>query len=147
LYTFSGKWDEKITIVGEDKKSEIFWDPEGGTPKSKMIIRPIPELSDMDSRRLWDKVTTALQKGEVEEATDEKLIVEQRAKDILAKHEEEGTDYEPKLFEKDDNGEWVYKWFDLTAWSDEDRKNLIEAEEDGIISSQSKNKKKEKEKK
>jgi len=141
LYTFSGKWDEKITIVGEDKKSEIFWDPEGGTPKSKMIIRPIPELSDLDSRKMWNKVTQALHKGDTEKATDEKLIVEQRAKDILSKHEEEGTEYEPQLFQKDENGEWVYKWFDLTAWSDEEKRTLEESEQDGIISSRSKGKK------
>jgi len=30
-----------------------------------------------------------------------------------------------------------YRWFDLTRWSEEDRKTLEEVEEDGVISTRS----------
>jgi len=138
-YTFNGYWDGKINIKDEHKHEEVFWDPsDGTTPKSKMIVRTLDRQSDWDSRKLWHKVSQALHKGDQEAATEEKLKIETVVKSAIASREEAGEEYEPKLFRKDENGKWVYKWFDLTKWSTEDIDTLEEIEEDGIIAPRSK---------
>eukprot|EP01087_Luapelamoeba_hula_P016150 TRINITY_DN493_c0_g1_i1.p1 TRINITY_DN493_c0_g1~~TRINITY_DN493_c0_g1_i1.p1 ORF type:complete len:431 (+),score=82.73 TRINITY_DN493_c0_g1_i1:239-1531(+) len=134
--TFSGYWDGKITIKGEDKKEEVFWDPhDGQTPKEKMVVRSLDDQSEWDSRKLWLKVTQALHQGDLTVATDEKQVIESKVKAAAAACEESGAPHEPKYFRLDDNGQWVYRWFDLTKWSEEDKEKLTEREVDGVISS------------
>jgi len=100
-----------------------------------MIVRPLDQLSDFDSRKLWHKVSAALSKGNIDEATDEKLAIDTMMKAAAKEREERGIEYSPKLFEKDDAGRWVYKYTDLTKWTEKQKEELEEIEEDGIISS------------
>jgi len=135
LHTFEGKWDGRITIRNEKtKEEEIFWDPEAGmAPKSKMIVRSLKDQSEWDSRKLWQKVSRALQRHDTEAAADEKIILDTRTRQLKEQAEEGAGEFEPKYFERDEDGEWVYKYLNLTKWSAKEKEELEEIEEDGVI--------------
>lgn len=134
LYTFTGKWDKEL--VGKnakDKKEEVFWNPYGDMAQSnlKMIVRPLEQQERTESRRMWNKVSLALRANDQETATDEKFAIEEAQRRAAREREEDGIIYEPKFFKKDENGQWVYKYFNVDKWSPDEDED--EYEEEGII--------------
>jgi hypothetical protein len=51
-------------------------------PKS---VRPMEEQEEQESRKLWDPVTQQLLGKNWSQATNEKLVIEQRQRDLSAK--------------------------------------------------------------
>eukprot|EP01087_Luapelamoeba_hula_P016259 TRINITY_DN499_c0_g1_i2.p1 TRINITY_DN499_c0_g1~~TRINITY_DN499_c0_g1_i2.p1 ORF type:complete len:385 (-),score=80.36 TRINITY_DN499_c0_g1_i2:134-1288(-) len=136
LYTFNGKWDKQLTGKGhKDKKEEVFWDPYGGMSQSnlKMNVRPISEQEDFESRKLWQGVSKGLIANDQEAATDAKCAIEGAQRQAVKDREEKGIVYEPRYFKLNEEGEWEYKWFDLTKWDAQDCAAKEEYEEDGEI--------------
>ncbi|KAL6056913.1 oxysterol-binding protein-related protein 5 isoform X3, variant 2 [Balamuthia mandrillaris] len=136
LYTLSGKWDKQIFVKEQKaKKSEVFWDPVG-VPKEKMLIRPLKDQEEFESRKLWHNVTQALVKGDQETATDEKCKLEDAQRQGVIDRDRDGVTYEPRLFRKEENGDWVYKYINLDPKFNEEEEE--EVEEEGIIQIKSK---------
>lgn len=48
--------------------------------------------------RLWSKVTEAIIKNDMDTATDEKTIIEDRQREDARKREAEGKEFQPKYF-------------------------------------------------
>jgi hypothetical protein len=59
-------------------------------PKS---VRPMSEQEDGESRKLWDPVTQQLLAKNWSQATNEKLVIEQRQRDISAKRKAGKEEY------------------------------------------------------
>jgi len=136
MYTFGGKWDKQLTGKGhKDKKEEVFWDPYGDMVQSnlKMQVRPIDQQEDYESRKLWRAVSQALMANDQTAATDAKCAIEDAQRKAVRDREEKGLAYEPRHFRINEDGEWEYKYFDLTKWTPEDAATLEEYEEDGVI--------------
>jgi hypothetical protein len=58
------------------------------TPKT---VRPLEKQLPNESRKLWESVTTRLLKKEFSDATKEKIIIEQRQRDIAADRKKKGV--------------------------------------------------------
>jgi len=143
LFTFNGKWDKQLFGKGhKDKKEELFWDPYGDMASSnlKMNVRPLEQQEDYESRKLWRKVSLALMANDQETATDEKFTIEEAQREAVKDREESGITYEPRYFRNED-GEWIYKHFNLDKWTAEDIDKYEEYEEDGVIAIREKSKK------
>ncbi|KAH3662577.1 hypothetical protein OGAPHI_005829 [Ogataea philodendri] len=98
LYELSGKWNEEMYIKDtKTGKKSLFFDCEHSTPL-KPKVRDISEQGTYESRRLWNKVTTALARRDHTTATDEKFKIEEEQRTQQRKREEEGVDFYPKLF-------------------------------------------------
>lgn len=143
LYTFQGKWDKQLTGKGaKDKKEEIFWDPYGDMAKTgkglKMQVRPLEEQEPYESRNLWHKVSLALMANDQETATDEKFIIEDAQRRAVKEREEQCVTYEPRFFKKNEQGKWIYKYFDLTKWGPKEVNELEEFEDNGVIATRPK---------
>jgi len=143
LFTFNGKWDKQLFGKGhKHKKEELFWDPYGDMASSnlKMNVRPLEQQEDYESRKLWRKVSLALMANDQETATDEKFTIEEAQREAVKDREESGITYEPRYFRNED-GEWIYKHFNLDKWTAEDIDKYEEYEEDGVIAIREKSKK------
>lgn len=98
LYEISGKWNEVMEIkdVRTGKKSTFFdCTHERRFPPQ---VRPTSEQGEYESRRLWEKVTTALATRDHTVATDEKFKIEDSQRKKAKKREEDGVEFHPKLF-------------------------------------------------
>ncbi|KAL1743969.1 hypothetical protein HDZ31DRAFT_39686 [Schizophyllum fasciatum] len=67
-------------------------------PKS---VRPMEEMDEYESRKLWGKVTEHLNNKEYSEATREKIEIEQRQRDMASERKKKGEEFVPKYFDKD----------------------------------------------
>ncbi|TFK72794.1 hypothetical protein BDN72DRAFT_791897 [Pluteus cervinus] len=67
-------------------------------PKS---VRSLEKQLPYESRKLWEKVTDKLIKKEFSDATKEKVVIEQRQRDIAAERKRSGVEFVPQYFEKD----------------------------------------------
>ncbi|VDO41875.1 unnamed protein product, partial [Brugia timori] len=63
---------------------------------------------DRESRRLWRHVTVALQKNNIQLATNAKRWIEQRQREEAKKRQDQRIVYHPTLFVKEGEG-WKYK--------------------------------------
>ncbi|KAF8217709.1 hypothetical protein K438DRAFT_1795517 [Mycena galopus ATCC 62051] len=66
------------------------------TPKT---VRPLEKQIPYESRKLWETVTSKLLKKEFSDATKEKVIIEQRQRDMAADRKKKGTKFVPRYFE------------------------------------------------
>ncbi|KAK7046900.1 hypothetical protein R3P38DRAFT_2876652 [Favolaschia claudopus] len=62
-------------------------------------VRPLEKQVAYESRKLWDSVTSRLLKKEFGDATKEKVIIEQRQRDLAADRKKKGVEFIPKFFE------------------------------------------------
>jgi hypothetical protein len=135
LYTISGKWDDEIFIKAHDTKTEeMLWDPKNAPPKVTMDIRPLDQQDEWESRRLWQHVSVALRKNDQETATTEKCKLEDAQREAVRKRDEEKVTYQPKFFEQDEKGCWVYKHKNLEPFPLDELDQWEEYEENCIIS-------------
>ncbi|TRM60353.1 hypothetical protein BD626DRAFT_505065 [Schizophyllum amplum] len=67
-------------------------------PKS---VRPLEEMEEYESRKLWASVTDHLLNKEYSEATKEKIDIEQKQRDMAAERKRKGEVFTPKYFVDD----------------------------------------------
>eukprot|EP01133_Synstelium_polycarpum_P013617 gene13617-16024_t len=129
LYTFGGKWDNKVEITDCKKKStETFWDC-NSAKKTPRTIRPINEQEPNESQRLWTHVTQAIIKKDQKEATVEKIRLENDQRQGVKSRKEKNVEWESKYFKKVGD-QWVYKYANFTPY---DPNEQPEIETDGIL--------------
>eukprot|EP00002_Diphylleia_rotans_P009561 TRINITY_DN19951_c0_g1_i1.p2 TRINITY_DN19951_c0_g1~~TRINITY_DN19951_c0_g1_i1.p2 ORF type:complete len:392 (+),score=87.06 TRINITY_DN19951_c0_g1_i1:69-1244(+) len=106
LYTIGGKWDSKITITDECNSTNTFFSTE--FPRLKKTLPPYPEQDAYESRKLWEKVTTAILGKDLNSATDAKSFLEQRQRDEAKERKEKGQEWKTIHFHLVDD-QWRYK--------------------------------------
>ncbi|KAH8810237.1 hypothetical protein DL96DRAFT_1716942 [Flagelloscypha sp. PMI_526] len=65
------------------------------------VVRPIEKQEAYESQKLWEKVTSHLLGKRFSEATNEKVAIEQRQRDIAAERKRTGEVFVPALFKED----------------------------------------------
>lgn len=114
-YEISGKWNDIIyykDLRDKSAKKAILFNCHTSTPL-KPIVRPLEEQGELESRRLWKKVTDALAKRDHVVATDEKFKIENAQRILAKKRVEDGVEFHPKLFRSSSPGDdlefYIYK--------------------------------------
>lgn len=127
LHTIQGKWDGRIDITNcKTKKTEVLWDSKDAKRVPK-VTRPLDQQEDCESQKLWINVTNAIKKRDQKEATAEKTKLEDAQRKATKERSEEWT---PRLFRKNQKGDWMYRYTNLEPYSAEEQN---QEEEDGII--------------
>lgn len=91
-----GQWTGKSTIT-KNKKSEPFLDLttlEKPTP----VVRPVEEQDELESRRIWKKVSEALKSGDYATASAEKSQIENQQRALRKEREAANESWTPKHF-------------------------------------------------
>jgi len=138
IYTISGKWTDKlfITPIGCPTKSsvntraskknktsseniELLFDAN----KTELLSKFVPKIecqNSMESRRLWQHVTTALLKRDYDEAAEEKEKIEEKQRLFAKIREEKGLQWASNYFSYDSLNDF---------WGFIERKQLLQPSE------------------
>uniref|UniRef100_A0A671T7Z2 Oxysterol-binding protein n=1 Tax=Sinocyclocheilus anshuiensis TaxID=1608454 RepID=A0A671T7Z2_9TELE len=135
LATLEGHWDSEVFI--NDKKTgemETFWNPTPELRQNRLIRCNVPpeEQVEVESERLWQHVTRAINNKDQTEATNEKFILEEAQRKAARERKAKCEEWMPALFEQDPvTGEWHYRYADTRPW--DPLNDLIQFEKDGCI--------------
>jgi len=72
LQTYEGQWTGVSHIGGS--KGPVFLDT--SAPKEEVVVKPIAEQSEWESRRLWENVAKGIRSGNFDEASKDKSRIE-----------------------------------------------------------------------
>ncbi|KAI8074542.1 hypothetical protein BC940DRAFT_230568 [Gongronella butleri] len=98
VYKIEGQWSGKSTITPYgSKKSEPFLDVTSLTPASKHVAE-LDAQGDMESRKVWQKVSDAIRQGDTTTASAEKSKIENQKRAELAERTQANTDWKPAFF-------------------------------------------------
>ncbi|KAI8929901.1 hypothetical protein BC831DRAFT_547211 [Entophlyctis helioformis] len=101
LYTLSGSWAAKTKAVpagGKDADAKILFDAETAKAEPR-IVKPIEEMSEMESLNVWGEVTIALRGGRYSEASALKTTIEETQRKIRKDRKESGEAWTTELFD------------------------------------------------
>lgn len=104
LLEVAGDWSGSSTV----KKgtllpvSSTFWDA-NVSPREEIQVKPISEMGEYESRRLWQVVSQGIRTGNYDVASKDKSRIENEQRALRKKREEEGTKHELKHFELIEN--------------------------------------------
>uniref|UniRef100_A0A8C5X537 OSBL5 protein n=1 Tax=Malurus cyaneus samueli TaxID=2593467 RepID=A0A8C5X537_9PASS len=135
LASLTGHWDGEVHINElKNGNTEMFWNPtsEVRRQRLKRHIVLFEEQTDFESERLWQHVTSAINKGDQHKATQEKFVLEEEQRNAARERRESGTEWKPLLFQHDaGTNEWHYKYEDLRPW--DPLNDIAQFEKDGIL--------------
>lgn len=109
LFEIEGKWNEKMTIKDlKTKKTSTFFD--GSAAKETLIsTKPVSEMAENESRRLWHTTTEAIKARDQTAATNAKSEIEDAQRDIAKARHDKGETWEPRFFNKIGPEDYVFK--------------------------------------
>jgi len=108
-YQVWGKWDSVVYIRPQAAKKEqnVFLDIKQ-LRSSQMLVAPLDEQTEYESRRLWKEVTLALGNRDYDTATVHKTALEDAQRARRKAMEETQEEYKQKYFHLGDQKRWVY---------------------------------------
>ncbi|KAI8393862.1 uncharacterized protein BYT42DRAFT_552493 [Radiomyces spectabilis] len=92
-----GQWTGKSTITKYKQSPAPFLDIMA-LEKSEAIVKPIAEQNELESRRVWQKVSEALKAGDYPKASAEKSIIENEQRALRKERENNNESWEPQYF-------------------------------------------------
>ncbi|CAF0995694.1 unnamed protein product [Adineta steineri] len=134
IYTFSGHWDDEITMVEKATNTKsVFWKVSQSVVNSRLkrYVVPIEQQQDNESEKLWQRVTIAIKQNDQISATEEKTIIEDEQRRQIKERKATSTEWHPRLFNIDSNTkEWIYTYADARPW---DAHNDISTYENNFV--------------
>lgn len=99
LYKASGQWSDSFSIKDASKNVVKTWEHKQNkvTP---LIVAPIEEQDELESRRAWQKVASAIANGDLDTTAREKSIIENQQRELRKKEREEGREWERRYFSR-----------------------------------------------
>ncbi|XP_065647568.1 oxysterol-binding protein-related protein 11 isoform X3 [Hydra vulgaris] len=105
-----GYWDGQIVFNyssphsknGESRVLDV-----ASLPVTKKMVRKIEKQSEFESRKLWQHVTSALRKNDLEVATSEKYKLEEQQRKEKQQRLSSGIEWKPQFFQKHMDG-WSF---------------------------------------
>uniref|UniRef100_A0A8C5WJB8 Oxysterol-binding protein n=1 Tax=Leptobrachium leishanense TaxID=445787 RepID=A0A8C5WJB8_9ANUR len=114
LANLDGHWDREVYLTDvQSENKDIFWNPtsEIRRQRLKRHIVLFEEQTELESERLWQHVTSAINDGNQQQATDEKYVLEEAQRKAAKERKEVDTDWSPHLFAYNEElKEWQYKY-------------------------------------
>ncbi len=112
LYTISGQWSKisKITPPAytplmkvkarSSTAEEIFFDSQKAVPQH-LIVKPIEEQNDLESRKAWKEVAEAIKVGDYDSIHQAKSKIEEEQRSLRKKEGENKQPWKTRFFVKD----------------------------------------------
>ncbi|KAG0169622.1 Oxysterol binding protein [Apophysomyces sp. BC1034] len=101
-----GQWTAKSSITKHKQNSEPFLDL-ASLAKTEPKVKPISEQDELESRRVWEKVSEALKASDYATASAEKSVIENQQRALRKERQINNESWEPKHF-KAISGEELY---------------------------------------
>lgn len=98
LYKIEGQWSASSSITNyKTKITEPFLDV-NNLNAATAKIKPIEKMGDMETRRIWQKVSEAIRNNDTVLAVQEKSMIENQKRAEMKKREEAGVNWKPVYF-------------------------------------------------
>lgn len=98
LYTSEGQWTDVIQIKDHKTKQIIATHDHKISKPSPLIVAPVEQQDDFETRRAWKKVADAIVKGDMDTTSYEKTIIENRQREMRKEEKEAGREWERTFF-------------------------------------------------
>ncbi|XP_072495556.1 oxysterol-binding protein-related protein 5 isoform X3 [Notamacropus eugenii] len=135
LASLDGHWDREVYISDpKNGTTDVFWNPTTDIRRQRLKrhIVLFEEQTELESERLWQHVTSAINKGDQVKATQEKSVLEEEQRRRARERQEAFLDWKPLLFLQDPSSqEWHYKYEDLRPW--DPLADIAQFEQDGQL--------------
>ncbi|XP_064635673.1 oxysterol-binding protein-related protein 8-like isoform X3 [Lineus longissimus] len=142
LATLDGRWDSEVYIKDRATgDTSLFWNPtqEVKQNRLKRYTVPLENQGDFESEHLWMHVSEAIAKGDQEDATHEKFLLEEAQRNGMKERKAKMMEWNPKFFERDMvTGDWIYKFTDSRPW--DPINDLLQYECDYVIQTKTRHK-------
>jgi hypothetical protein len=116
IYSIEGSWHEESYYTHlETGQVDLLFHPKKFNLAPK-IIRPIEEQEELESRRVWNKVTELLKSSDWNNASIEKSVVEDRQREIRKERVKKNQTWVPKYFyqkieDEEEEVNWEYNHY------------------------------------
>ncbi|KAK9470077.1 uncharacterized protein V1510DRAFT_446602 [Dipodascopsis tothii] len=98
LYTVTGQWSDKSSIREEATKKETpFWEALEH-PREQLIVKPLDEQAEYESRRAWSKVAEGVEVIDYEKIHIEKSKIENEQRALRKLEKEQGRVWVRRYF-------------------------------------------------
>ncbi|KAK5131088.1 hypothetical protein LTR08_001306 [Meristemomyces frigidus] len=97
IYYADGSWTGDFTIK-DAKKHVVEQYNAKKEPKTALKVAPLQEQDPLESRRAWQKVAEAIQKGDMNTTAHEKTIIEESQRALRKKEQSEKRQWERRFF-------------------------------------------------
>lgn len=77
--------------------------------RAKQIVKPIEKMGDMESRKIWQKVSDAIRNNDTALVGKEKSLIESQKRAEKKEREEKGIEWKPAHFEWVENEPTIEK--------------------------------------
>jgi hypothetical protein len=99
IYKIEGQWSGKSTITPYGSKTAApFLDVTQLTPAA-MTVQELDQQDDMESRKIWQKVSDAIRANDTQTAGAEKTTIENKQRQERADRLEANEEWNPKYFD------------------------------------------------
>jgi oxysterol-binding protein-related protein 9/10/11 len=102
LYSADGSWTDNFTIKNAKTKSAVETYNAKTEPKTPLKVAPVEDQDPLESRRAWQKVAAAIQKGDMNTTAAEKSAIEEQQRALRKKEKEEGREWARRFFKRVD---------------------------------------------
>lgn len=104
--TIGGQWSGKSYIkkgssAPSSKSDELFYDAQNKSPEV-LLVKPIDEQHQLESRRAWLKVSEAIKKSDYDLIHKEKSIIENEQREMRKEEQEAGSAWSTRWFKEVD---------------------------------------------
>lgn len=99
LYTAEGSWTDSFTIKDAQKNTVETYNAKK-EPKTDLIVADIANQDPLESRRAWQKVAEAIQKGDMNKTSSEKSVIEESQRALRKKEQADGKEWERRFFSR-----------------------------------------------
>ena len=102
LYSVDGQWSDSFTIKqGSSKHGTVLETYSSNKhPTTKLKLPPLEEQSPLESKKAWNKVATAILKGDMDTTSHEKSRIEVQQREMRKKEQTEGKEWQRTFFSK-----------------------------------------------
>ena len=98
LYTVSGTWNDKFTILDNENDREVETYHTNGSPAAALLVEPLSEQDPWESRKAWAGVFDALNHGQMQRTSDEKAKIEEGQRAMRKKENGKNVKWKPVFF-------------------------------------------------
>ncbi|KAI7900434.1 uncharacterized protein BX663DRAFT_517565 [Cokeromyces recurvatus] len=121
LYEISGQWSNEIYIKNtKTSNTSLFFDVKSSTIHPK-IVQNIVDQDPLESRRLWSKVTESILKNDMDTATKEKTIIEEKQREDTKQREMEGKKFNPTYFNRINGDQYEFKGISIVDYKNKEK--------------------------
>lgn len=102
IYKADGQWNSSFQIKDAKTKAVVDTFDHNAHKTTPLIVAPIEQQDDFETRRAWKKVADAIVKGDMDRTSAEKSVIENRQREMRVQEKNENREWNRAFFTRAD---------------------------------------------